>query len=97
LGTDYEDACGKDGKGGRAAILNALFDEWEAKKNGEPIDNRKLARYGTIDWLFSTTRPRRPIPRRSPSARSRLRGIMQMICDTLDKKGRRIAITWCVR
>jgi len=42
----------KDGKGGRAAILNALFDEWEAKKNGEPIDNRKLARYGTIDWLF---------------------------------------------
>src|SRR6202165_739336 len=28
LGTDYFTACGEDGNGGRAAILNALFDEW---------------------------------------------------------------------
>ena len=52
LGTDYEDACGKDGKGGRAAILNALFDEWNAGRKGEPIEQAKHARYGTIDWLF---------------------------------------------
>ena len=52
LGTDYEAACGKDGKSGRAAILNGLFDEWEAKRKGEPVDETRLARYGTIDWLF---------------------------------------------
>ena len=28
LGTDYSVACGADGNGGRAAALNALFDEW---------------------------------------------------------------------
>jgi hypothetical protein len=27
LGTSYEAACGEDGKSGRAAALNALFDE----------------------------------------------------------------------
>ena len=26
LGTNYEAACGEDGKGGRAATLNALFE-----------------------------------------------------------------------
>src|SRR5438046_142017 len=29
LGTDYVTACGEDGNGGRAARLNALFDEWK--------------------------------------------------------------------
>jgi hypothetical protein len=28
LGTDHAAACGSDGKGGKAAFLNALFDEW---------------------------------------------------------------------
>jgi hypothetical protein len=36
LGTDYAVACGEDG--GRAAALNALFDEWRAKRDGEPIE-----------------------------------------------------------
>jgi hypothetical protein len=27
LGCEYEEACGKDGNGGRAATLNGLFDE----------------------------------------------------------------------
>jgi hypothetical protein len=30
LGTDYTDACGAEGNGGRAAALNGLFDEWRA-------------------------------------------------------------------
>jgi hypothetical protein len=29
LGRDYAVACGEDGNGGRAATLNALFDEWQ--------------------------------------------------------------------
>jgi hypothetical protein len=35
LGTNYESACGEDGKGGRAATLNALFDEWNDRRKGE--------------------------------------------------------------
>ena len=38
LGNDYSVACGPDGKGGRAAALNGLFDEWWKIKNGEPVD-----------------------------------------------------------
>jgi len=49
LGTSYEAACGEDGKGGRAATLNALFDEWNDQRKGEPIEQAKIARYGTID------------------------------------------------
>jgi hypothetical protein len=51
LGTDYFAACGPDGSGGRAAILNALFDEWRAKRAGKPVD-QKLVTTGTVDWLF---------------------------------------------
>ena len=50
LGNDYTIACGADGKGGRAAALNGLLDEWIKIRNGEQIDN--IVRYGTVDWLF---------------------------------------------
>jgi hypothetical protein len=50
LGTNYAVACGPDGKGGRAAALNGLFDEWSKGKSGEPVPG--IARYGTVDWLF---------------------------------------------
>jgi hypothetical protein len=30
---------------------HSLFDEWNGQGNGEPIEQTKLARYGTIDWL----------------------------------------------
>ena len=43
-------ACGADGNSGRAAALNALFDEWVAGRDGEPIVG--IVRYGTVDWLF---------------------------------------------
>ena len=29
LGQSYIIACGEDGTGGRAAVLNQMFDEWE--------------------------------------------------------------------
>jgi hypothetical protein len=52
LGTSYESACGDEGKGGRAATLNGLFDEWNDQRRGKPGEQGKIARYGTIDWLF---------------------------------------------
>src|SRR5262245_24298620 len=52
LGTDYEVACGPDGKGGRAATLNALFDEWNLTRRGQPVTGERALIYGTVDWLF---------------------------------------------
>jgi len=50
LGADYSVACGSDGKGGRAAALNALFDEWAARRRGESVES--TCRRGSVDWLF---------------------------------------------
>ena len=36
LGDDYTAACGTDGKGGRAATLNGLFDDWDSGRLGDP-------------------------------------------------------------
>jgi integrase len=52
LGDDYEAACGVDGKGGKAAILNALFDEWDRIRLGEPVAAPIDGKIGTVDWLF---------------------------------------------
>src|SRR5690349_14165266 len=56
LGADYAVACGEDGKGGRAAALNALFDEWHDARRGLPIEARKGPIYGTVDWLWQEYR-----------------------------------------
>jgi hypothetical protein len=91
LGTRYETACGEDGKGGRAAALNALFDEWNSKRRGEPVEEGKIARYGTIDWLFRQYKTEDAYTEKvSPRSRPDYERIMQMICDTLDKHSRRI-------
>src|SRR5580704_137222 len=37
LGRDYVVACGEDGNGGRAASLNAQFDEWQDLRHGLPV------------------------------------------------------------
>jgi hypothetical protein len=52
LGTDYITACGEDGNGGRAAGLNALFDEWNTERKGGRVETGRLTRFGTVDWLF---------------------------------------------
>jgi hypothetical protein len=46
LGTDYAVADS------RAAALNGLFDEWNTARKGGQAETGKLARYGTVDWLF---------------------------------------------
>jgi hypothetical protein len=56
LGRDYALACGDDGNGGRAAALNALFDEWQDLRRGLPITGERAPIYGTIRWLFQEYR-----------------------------------------
>jgi len=50
LGVDHAVACGLGGNGARAAVLNALLDEWCKAKSGELPPT--IAQYGTVDWLF---------------------------------------------
>jgi hypothetical protein len=91
LGTSYEVACGDDGQGGRAATLNALFDEWNDRRKGEPVEPGKIARYGTVDWLFRQYKTTKAYTEKvSPRSRPDYERIMQMICDTVGKSGRRI-------
>ncbi|MDU6141706.1 hypothetical protein, partial [Bradyrhizobium sp.] len=91
LGTRYEVACGEDGKGGRASALNGLFDEWNAQRKGEPSEQGKIARYGTIDWLFRQYKTEKAYTEKvSPRSRPDYERIMQMICDTVGKSGRRV-------
>ena len=91
LGTSYEAACGESGKGGRAATLNALFDEWNDHRRGEPIAQAKIARHGSIDWLFRQYKTEKAYTEKvSPRSRPDYERIMQLICDTVGKSGRRI-------
>jgi hypothetical protein len=91
LGTSYEAACGENGKGGRAATLNALFDEWNDHRRGEPIAQAKIARHGSIDWLFRQYKTEKAYTEKvSPRSRPDYERIMQLICDTVGKSGRRI-------
>jgi hypothetical protein len=90
LGTSYEAACGENGKGGRAAALNALFDEWNDHRRGEPIAQAKIARH-SIDWLFRQYKTEKAYTEKvSPRSRPDYERIMQLICDTVGKSGRRI-------
>jgi hypothetical protein len=91
LGTSYNAACGEDGKTGRAATLNALFDEWNDKRKGVPIEQAQLARYGSIDWLFRQYKAEKACTEKvSLRSRPDYERIMQLICDTVGKSGRRI-------
>ena len=52
---------------------------------------RKIARYGTIDWLFRQYKTEKAYTEKvSPRSRPDYERIMQMICDTVGKSGRRI-------
>jgi len=56
LGADYAIACGEDGNGGRAAALNAAFEEWNILRRGLPVTGNRAPIYGTIRWLFQEYR-----------------------------------------
>jgi hypothetical protein len=89
LGNDYATACGTDGKGGRAAALNARFDEWAGAKRGEPIPG--AVRYGSVDWLFrefkASIRYREKVSERSRPDYERC---MLAVADMVTKQGDRV-------
>ena len=89
LGSDYAVACGVDGKGGRAAALNGLFDEWWKIKNGEPVES--IVRYGTVDWLFREYKASERYKKRV-SARTRpdYERLMQIVIDLPTKRGDKV-------
>jgi len=89
LGTDYSAACGAAGNGGRAAALNAVFDEWAKAKTGEPLTG--IARYGTVDWLFreykASVRYRKRVSARTRPDYERT---MHLVTDMVTKHGDRV-------
>ena len=88
-GDNYIVACGLDGKGGRAAALNALFDEWRAKRSGEPVVG--IVKFGTVDWLFREFKQSLAYQKRV-SARTRpdYERTMLLVTDLVTKKGDRL-------
>jgi hypothetical protein len=89
LGTDYMVACGEDGNGGRAAALNALFDEWRDAKAGLPIES--VARFGSVDWLFREYKASKAyLEKVSKRSRPDYERTMYLVTDLLTKKGDRI-------
>jgi hypothetical protein len=89
LGTDYAEACGIDGNGGRAAALNAAFDEWQTNRAGLPVES--VARFGTVDWLFREYKSSKAylekVARRSRPDYERT---MLLVADIITKKGDRV-------
>jgi hypothetical protein len=89
LGTDYIVACGEDGNGGQAAALNALFDEWRAKRNGVPVQG--IIRFGTVDWLFREYKQTIAyLEKVSVRSRRDYERTMLLVSDLVTKQGDRI-------
>ena len=89
LGTDYVTACGEDGNGGRAAALNALFDEWKRGRCGEPIEG--LVRFATVDWLFREYKQTKAyLEKVSQRSRRDYERTMLLVTDLITKKGDRV-------
>jgi hypothetical protein len=91
LGTDYAIACGENGEGGRAAGLNALFDEWNTKRKGGQVSAGRLAAYGTVDWLFREYRLSKAyLEKVAPRSRPDYERTILLIADIVTTKGDRI-------
>ncbi len=89
LGTDYVAACGDNGSGGRAATLNALFDEWRRARSGEPVEG--LVRFGTVDWLFREYKQTKAyLEKVSERSRRDYERTMLLVADMGTKKGDRV-------
>ena len=91
LGSDYASACGDEGNGGRAAALNGLFEEWNTKRKGGQVEEGKLVRYGTINWLFHQYLASDSCRERvSDRTRPDYERIMQLVGAVVTKKGDKI-------
>jgi hypothetical protein len=91
LGTDYVIACGADGKGGRAATLNGLFDEWDQARRGFPVSSEAAPAIGSIDWLFREYKQSKAYTEKvGKRSHGSYEWLMRAVCNTLNKKDVRI-------
>jgi hypothetical protein len=91
LGTDYAVACGPDGDGGRAAVLNAYFEEWDATRRGLPVTGERAPIFGTIAWLFQEYRQSKAyLEKVSLRSRPDYERTMHMVEGIVTKKGDRL-------
>jgi len=91
LGRDYVVACGETGNGGRAAALNAQFDEWQDVRRGLPITGERVPIYGTVRWLFQEYRRSKAYTEKvSPRSRPDYERTMLLVEDVVTKKGDKI-------
>jgi hypothetical protein len=89
LGTDYGIACGDDGQGGRAAALNARFDEWKKLRLGIPVQASPVV--GTVDWLFRTYKSSKAyLAKVSERSRRDYERTMLLVSNVVTKKGDRV-------
>jgi hypothetical protein len=93
LGTSYTVACGDDGGGGRAAALNALFDEWDSIRHGQPVTGEQLSVYGTVDWLFREYKQSKAyLEKVSTRSRPDYERTMLLVSDLITKKATGLGI-----
>jgi hypothetical protein len=91
LETSYVVACGEVGNRGRAAILNGLFDEWDAARNRMKVAGDGTPRIGTVDWLFREyKRSKANLEKVAPRSRRNYEWVMKLVADTTTKHGDRI-------
>lgn len=88
LGTDYVVACGEDGRGGRACVLNETFDAWNGARKGDPSTVLGPSRFGTVDWLFREYKRSAAYAERvSPRSRADYDYVMQLVAELPTKAG----------
>jgi hypothetical protein len=91
LGRDYAVACGENGNGGRAAALNAQFDEWQDVRRGLQTTGERVPIYGTVRWLFQEYRRSKAYTEKvSPRSRPDYERTMLLVEDVVTKKGDKI-------
>jgi len=91
VGRDYTVACGEDSNGGRAAALNAHFDEWQDSRRGLPITGDRAPVYGTIRWLFQEYRRSKAYTEKvSRRSRPDYERTMMLVENIITKKGGRL-------
>ena len=91
LGDDYAAACGHDGKAGRAATLNGLFDEWDQSRKGLPISSEAAPAIGSVDWLFREYKQSKAYTEKvAIRSRKNYEWAMREVGNTLNRKGVRI-------
>ena len=89
LGINYVIACGEDGNGGRAAALDALFEEWRSEQAGEPTES--LVRFGTVDWLFREYKQTKAyLEKVSQRSHRDYERTMCLVTDLVTRKGDRV-------